>query len=193
MGFALFLGTVFMVGWDGLLLYAERSSSNMYGSDVFAGYSPPLTKGVSLLPFLHLLLPGSPSMIKFIFAVSVLLGGWFYVVAVRKLTEDRDTPIFDLVFALQVSLAVLFSPYLMIYDLSIMLIPFIIFLVLKCRLGDRSWQSVAMIWAIVGFFTEFLYRSVSLGPCVIQSSTVFLILWVVFLGRKIYTMRPSAT
>jgi len=182
MGALLMAGTVAVVGVDGLAAYVEQASSYRYGVEVFGGKSLPPSKGAGLLALLFQALPEHRPVAKVIFAIAAAIGlafGFRYLS--KRDEEDRGSAAFDLGFAFDVSLSLLLSVQMVIYDVTIMLVPMVLLFARASFRMDDGFNRLACV-AAAGLFVEFLFRYVSVGSLTIASTALFLILWVVALG-----------
>ena len=177
-------GTILMIGWEGAALYLKLALNNTYGSEILPGKSLPLDKAVSLLPFLHRLIPQHLEIAKLTFwcLMFVFIGAFLFTV--RRIPYDVKQQMFGTIFSLKISLSLLLSIYFLVYDLTIILLPL---LIVWSTWSECKWRITNLLFYIstVGLFVEFLFRSVSINGSVIQSPTIFMFLWVVALFLKL--------
>ena len=164
---ALMASTLFITGFDGFIYFLQQASSYRLGSDIVADGRLPLSKGVGLLAFC-ISLVGSKSIAWLVYIAASV--GLVFVV-LRSKSSSKLAPILVLSLILSVQMAA--------YDLTLVLLPLIILWEQSARAGNRS---VLCVFATIGLFSEFLFRS-AFGVQWTALFLVFLLFALIFTSK----------
>jgi hypothetical protein len=178
----LIAGSIMMLGMSGFIAYLQKLSQYTYGHELMKEIALPPQLGVGLYAQLMTWLSNTPNfaMLLFLITSGVLILAT-YIMGIRMGPWRRTTQLFDLLFALEVAISTLLSLQLLYYDLSVLLVPMII-------IGSWVWKSESMdgakifsALAIIGLYTEFVYRDNLADKIPIKAATLLLLMLVVSL------------
>lgn len=184
--------TIAMVGFDGFLDYLHKASSYRYGQPIVGGVSLPPDKGVGLFAFFVQILPGSLGTAQLLFGVV----GLAIVLGHSLLTRDayssshRESEAFDLAFAVDVALSLLLSVQMVVYDLTILVLPMLIVFSYLWR-PLPAWLTAFHILAVYALFLEYTFRSIALGPITIKVTTLVFLAWIISSVLMLLQIRTS--
>ena len=186
-GLVLTLSTVAFVGVDGFLGYISQVSNYTYGSCLTGNVSLPVDQGVGLYaPFFSLVSSIlSISATRIIYAC-LCLGVVLWISNIETGWRRRDCDLFDIVFAIGVILSLFLSLQAIDYDLSILIVPFLIVFDI---VFFRSWDlaKILCIFSVLGFYTAWLFDKISMFDGCLKSTVIFFVIAVmglVLLVRK---------
>lgn len=152
--------SIALLGFEEFLMYLHQVSIYRYGGQILSGQSLPIDKGVSITAFIIQLFPSLNNTSQ-VFAISgTTVCAFILRKRLIKAYHSRQLVCFNLAFALEAALSLCLSVYTIIYDLSILLIVFIILIHSLKRL--KEWQ-LLVIPLISSFYFEFLYRNISIA------------------------------
>lgn len=181
MAVILITASILMIGVSGFLGYLQKVSQYTYGHEIMRGITLPPTLGVGLYALITATMSGTPMASKLLFWLLVgLLVLATYLLCIRGRREQRETEFFDLLFALEVTMSTLLSLQLLYYDLTVLLVPMVI-------VGGWLWTSamdrtrVFSFIAVIGLYTEFIYRESLARKTPVKAATVILCIWIVAL------------
>jgi hypothetical protein len=144
-GLALVLLSVIYLGPTGFMDYLERMSRYLYGREVLPGLFLPAGKAVGLLSFLVSNLSPRISIPWIIYLAFLFLALISYLRTSPSLhPKNEKDRVYDISYALAVSLSLLLSVQMLDYDISILFIP--ILLAAGHLIGLRN-----KIFALIGF------------------------------------------
>ena len=160
--------TLYIFGLQGFMDYIAQATGYRYGESL-AGNSLPTDKGVGLLAALTQLLPSKSQLLQ-LFTLALSLG---VCACLRKsskqayslINRNRDQE-FDLQFALEVSLSLLLSIQMVVYDLTIMILP----LAIICNYANH--YRVLLLFMVGVLSLEFTYRNVEFLGLNLKLTTV---------------------
>ena len=178
----LIAGSIMMLGMSGFIAYLQKLSQYTYGHELMKEIALPPQLGVGLYAQLMTWLSNTPNFAMLLF---LIISGFLilatYMMGIRMGPGRHATQFFDLLFALEVAISTLLSLQLLYYDLSVLLVPMII-------VGSWVWKSESMdgtkvfsALAIIGLYTEFVYRDNLADKIPIKAATLLLLMLVVSL------------
>ena len=167
---ALVVGTIVLVGADGVGGFLHAASIYLRGGEAYDGMVVPQGEGVGVLALASLLTSSVPT--------SLLLLGLPFAFLVRLCyrlirVEEDSTRLAGLVLGTTESLAL--SVYLLKYDLALLLIPMV--LGIAWSRGAHGLGRRLSLLPLIGFYLEFPFRQLSLGGSVVNAASfLFLVL-----------------
>lgn len=167
--------TIFYSGLSGFVSYLSVASKYTYGQDLFEGIQLPPESGMGIFALITTI---SPSLI-FSLAVytSCFIVLLFVTIRYRRLLKSNDH-LFGLAYVFAVTASIALSLQLIKYDLSILLVSFMI-LFSKYGLLDKYKICIASVIGL--FYLEWPFREIALFGLVLNLSSFLFVLILIFL------------
>lgn len=182
----LLLGTILFCGLDGFLTYIKAASQYTYGVELLPTIKLPAEKGVGLFAALVLILKQNMIFARTAYALIFML--CLFIVSRLSILSDsikeNKAQSLTLLFALEVSLSLLLSPQMIIYDLSILLLP--IWIVFK-HIKNKPTSPIILLITLttLGLYLEWLSRVDACSCFVIKPVMLLFVIWNVCLLKII--------
>lgn len=178
-GLVLTLSTVAFIGVDGLSGYISQVSNYTYGTSLIGNMALPTKQGVGLYaPFFSLVSSILPISVTRIIYACLCLGVVLWISNIQSGWRRRDCDLFDIVFAIGVILSLFLSLQLIDYDLSILIVPFlIVFGIIFFRCWDLA--KILCMFSALGFYTECFYREICMYGFCLKSTVIFFFIAVI--------------
>lgn len=186
----LILASISLIGISGLQQYIERAASFIYGSSHFSQQLFMPVKPAGVHGFLVMLMPSSINLARGLYLLIALA---VVVLAYRRdlLGKPRRGAIIPLHFAVQVTISLCLSSYVLIYDLTLLALPIIIVYSDIYRNG-LSKQALFVMASILLLFLEFTFRDTNIGTIRLNAATpahfLFMIAVIFYASKR---FRPS--
>ncbi len=175
LGFALgacfLLGaTILFVGPEGVLGFLSAASQLLHGQEVYPGLVAPRGQAMGLFA---IGVTYSFSILTTLAFLSVPILAAFLVGYKLLKAQKRSDRVFGLLLSITASLA--FSPYILKYDLALLLVPMVMGVAWYGR--RTSSERIIPLLPFILFYFEFPFREISVGGVVLNlSSFLFLVL-----------------
>ena len=182
----LILASISLVGVSGLEQYLERSASFIYGSRHFSRQVFMPVKPAGVHGFLVMLIPNSVNLAR---ALYLLITFAIVVLAYRSelLGKPRPGALTPLHFAVQVTISLCLSSYVLVYDLTLLALPIIIVYSDIYRNG-LSKQALFVMASILLLFLEFTFRDTTIGTIRLNAAApahfLFLIAVIYYASKR---------
>jgi hypothetical protein len=195
-GVALIAATVATYGGEEFLRYILQASRYRYGTPVVQGLSLPIDLGVGALAALEGLSLASSSTHQIVVAsaglvISYILGGCLRKIVQRPPQSEDDRDGIFVLYAVIVSVSLLLSFQMNVYDLS-PLFPFLagsVYIALRRKVPAEIVGPLGL--GIAGIYYEAFYRSVPVGGLIIKGTTIAMLIVLMFLWKLFtYVRRP---
>jgi hypothetical protein len=181
-GLSLLLLSIIYLGPDGFMDYLEKMSRYLYGREIMPGIFLPARKAVGLLSFLISNLSFNIALawiVFFIFLFSALL---FYLRASSSFDpKTARNRLYDISYALGVSLSLLLSVQMLNYDISIFFIPILLVVEHLVRLQIKLGMLIGCAISFLFFFAPQLLGQVQFAYILINPTMLIMVLWVIYL------------
>jgi len=155
-GTALLIGTVSWFGIEGLLNFFTQASKYTYGTELLPGVVLPPGKGVGLYALINELFSEGSVGAKLALAFTYLFA-LYLLKAKTDSTPDSRNSSFDLRFSTAVTFSLFLSLQMVIYDLTILLLPFLLVL-LQLKETKRDSLKILLILSVLGLYLEWIFR-----------------------------------
>jgi hypothetical protein len=163
--------TVSYIGFPSFINYLHIISGYKYGQEIMPGAILPLQHGFGIYPLLMMFSSDLWSYIIYLAIFSV-----FLITAIKNLRESCEINIdfFGLAFIFAASLCL--SLQLAKYDISILLVPFII----ASSKYYATLKSMKWGWIVIAaFYLEYSLRGINIGGFVINAASIFFIPYLI--------------
>lgn len=188
--------TVLQVGFHGFIDYLSQAKLYTYGVELVDGQSLPVEQGVGLYALLSSGFHPHQSIAAMILVVLYLFGAYKMATFFPAIAQNRGLQ-FDIWFSLITAISLFLSVQMINYDLSILLVPFVVVAPQLLKRLDSA-AGILGVVSIAGFYTEWIYRSKIIGSVTFHASVVFFILLIVsliwtlrqFSNEKVITTEP---
>jgi len=152
-GIALLIGTVLWFGRQNFFTYISAARHYSYGQELASGTHLPTSRGLGLYAILNEHLGAGTPTANLLFAVILLLALSLPRILARTRFEQNER----LALAAQISLSLFFSLQMVVYDLTILIVPFILFYQSAQKWNLSGIRAIATV-ALVGLYLEWLTR-----------------------------------
>ncbi len=173
-GTLLTLGTILFIGLDGFFNYIRQASGYTYGNELLKGTQLTTTKGVGLFAILKYSMGENIALIRAIYLAFTIILITLTHLAIKK------TKNLNLSFALIITISLFLSPQMVIYDLTMLILP--ITLTINYILNQKQKTSYHYILIIIvsGLFLSFAITNyfTLLFP---NTESIFFTLWSITL------------
>lgn len=185
MGAALLVaGTVYAAGLPEAMYYLQQLWIYSSGGSVVPGYQFSETNGVALIHLLSVFFKGRDVVFwSFYLFLALSLFIWLCVISREiKKASGKGALFHPYLFATQISMSLFLAPYIVDYDLSLLLIPFGIFAAYgRSVVGQFGFVIGLLLIAL--FYLELFVPVLTLGSYSMNTLSVLLGLWVLLLLR----------
>ena len=190
-GFILTVLSVLYVGPNQFLDYIVAASHYTYGRNLYIGFQLPVEDGMGVFALITTLMPSMT--ITFLVYTALFLIVLFIVVACLK-KLSRSSEAYNLTYAAAVIASLGLSLQLLIYDLSILLVPFVIIL-LNRSIPER--YKSALVACLALFYMEWQIKKIilfgytlHLAPFLFFLAFFMLCVWIYFHDRMHFSELP---
>ena len=184
-----------VLGLDGMVTYLEQLPKYRFGSEVNPGivFIPKQSSG--LLGAISVLLPGQYAFARGIFFAVGALIIWFSAPALKMGLKGPESDIYNLQFALQVSLSLLLSLQMVDYDLAYLIVPVILvgnYLFKSVSNINLVYYSLVLLMVYSGWSFIYLLPQSYESACSAALLCIFSILIFALLNRSRYELEACS-
>lgn len=188
-GVALLIGSILFIGLDGLTRYLSTVSSYTYGRELLPGYSLPPAMGAGLYSFAITALSEDILTARAVWACTLITA--LFAFQQLKLRLDDRTAFFDLVVAAEICCSILFSVQMVIYDMSVLLVPMVVFICYSSRNTLTRVSSGLLGLTILLIYSEWPFRKIGVFGGTYHPITLLVAIFVILLLREAWLFRQS--
>lgn len=166
----LIITTISLTGWEAFYHYIIQATSYRYGSNIVGQNSLPTIKAVGLLGFIVDLFPTAHKISYSLFFISWLALLWWWTSHRRTINLSKTQ-----IFAADLSLSLLLSIQMVVYDLSILTLALL-----------TAWHTIQnnnfdkqkiLVWvSTAGLYLDFIIRNIALDGINLKLTPLFIAL-----------------
>jgi hypothetical protein len=184
-GLVLVLLSVIYLGPNGFIDYLEKMTRYLYGREVLPGLFLPPGKAVGLLSFFLANLSARITTGWILYFAFFALALFFYSKVFSRLSaEGEKTSLYGVFYSLGVTLSLLLSVQMFIYDISILFIPILLAVEPIIKLRNKLAAVIGFALILLSFLTP-LADQIEFAGIVIKPILLLMIGWIIFLFHMV--------